>query len=334
MSDSPEQVPAARGGALSFAGASTVGRGTPWGTICEIVARPMRERGYDVNIETGSWGLNNGRYVSDGRAELGAWSMMWLRYAYRGIGNYADEGPRNNLRVLAHINNPAWAAIAVNEESGITDLHEIVAQRIPARIWVGAGPAYQEILDFYGLSTELIESFGGTIGSVHDLPEDPDPAPIDEPEFRPWARSGEFDVIIDSLYAGYLPENHHWHEASILWNLKFLPLPDELTDLLAELELGERGWLPHRLIRGLWVDVPTLIRPPDVIYVSAEMSDELAYDLTAAIDSVRGEFRQTHLPLSYDPANVGADYGVPLHPGAESYYRSVGYPIGGPPPRF
>jgi hypothetical protein len=31
------------------------------------------------------------------------------------------------------------------------------------------------------------------------------------------------------------------------------------------------------------------------------------------------------MPYSYDPANVARPRKVPLHPGAERYYREVGY---------
>jgi TRAP-type uncharacterized transport system substrate-binding protein len=322
-------VTSGSGRELVFAGASSVGRGTPWGTLCEITARTMERAGYSVRIETRSWGPHNGRYVADGRANLGAWSMMWLRDCYHGLREYADEGPRGNLRVIANINAPAWAAIAVNEASGITDLGQVAAERRPARVYIGAGPLYQEIVRHYGWTPELLESWGGFIRSVHEGSRyDAATAPIDEPEFRPWARSGEFDVIIDSLYVGYLPENHHWVEASILWNLRFLPVPGEVTERVVESGLGRPGWVPHRILRGAWTDVPAIARLPDVIYCSADAPDELAYQVAAGLDADRAAFRQCHLPFSYDPGNVAEDFGVPLHPGAQAYYRSAGYPMG------
>lgn len=312
-----------------FAGASRVGRGTPWGTLCEIVARAMEQRGYSISIETRSSGPNNGRFVADGRAVLGAWSMMWLRDCYLGVREYAAEGPRANLRLIANINSPAWAAIAVNAASGITDLRQIAAEQRPARVFTGAGPLNQAIVDYYGWTPELLRSWGGWLRSVHDEPAyDPDFPPLDEPEFRPWARSGDFDVIVDSLYVGYLPENHHWMEASILWDLRFLRVPDEVIDRTVAAGLGRRGWVPHRILRGAWTDVPAIARLPDVVYCSAEAPDAFAYDVAAGLDASRSALRQCHLPFSYDPENVAEDFGVPLHPGAESYYRSTGYPVG------
>jgi len=312
-----------------FAGASIVGRGTPWGTLCEVTAKAIEPHGYSVEIETRSWGPNNGRFVADGRAILGAWNMMWLRDCYTGSREFADEGPRANLRVIANINAPAWAAIAVNEASGISDLRQVSDEQRPARVFFGAGPVYREIIDHYGWTAQTLESWGGSLRSVHDQPRyDPEAPPLDEPQFRPWAKTGEFDVIIDSLYAGYLPENHHWMEASILWDLRFLPVPEAVVEKVTAEGLGTPGWVPHRLLRGAWTDVPAIARLPDVIYCASQAPDDFAYEVAASLDSNRWAFRQCHLPFSYDPANVAENFGVPLHPGAEAYYTSVGYPIG------
>lgn len=143
-----------------FAGASIVGRGTPWGTLCEVTAKAIEPHGYSVEIETRSWGPNNGRFVADGRAILEAWNMMWLRDCYTGSRDFADERPRSNLRVIANINAPAWSAIAVNVASGISDLGQVAGEQRRARVFVGAGPVYQEIIDYYGWTAQALEIVG------------------------------------------------------------------------------------------------------------------------------------------------------------------------------
>ena len=81
--------------------------------------------------------MQNGRYVADGRADSGAWLMTHVIDAYRGVRVFAPE-VWDNLRVIAHINHPAWIAAAVRAESGITELADIVRNKIPARIRTGA----------------------------------------------------------------------------------------------------------------------------------------------------------------------------------------------------
>jgi TRAP-type uncharacterized transport system substrate-binding protein len=55
------------------------------------------------------------------------------------------------------------------------------------------------------------------------------------------------------------------------------------------------------------------------------MPDDFAYLLAKALDEGRHLFRLTLLPFSYDEREVAGDRGFPYHPGAERYYREVGY---------
>jgi TRAP-type uncharacterized transport system substrate-binding protein len=311
---------------LVLAGASTVGRGTPWGTLCEVVAKALTPLGYDCTIESKSWGMQNGRYVADGRADLGAWLMTHVIDAYRGVRVFAPEGPRDNLRVIAHINHPAWIATAVRPESGIIDLADIVRDRIPVRIRTGGSQVITMIWEHYGITKELLESWGGSMKAAHEADFDAASAPIAEPELVDWVVDGDFDVILDSIYTGAAPEIPHWAQVTDRYDLEFLPMPEVLIERICGLGLASQGFVPHRLMRGIWTDVPSIQRLPHAIYCRSETPDNLATDVTQALDENRQLFRQCHLAYSYDSANVAADLGVPLHPAAANYYRSVGIP--------
>jgi len=43
------------------------------------------------------------------------------------------------------------------------------------------------------------------------------------------------------------------------------------------------------------------------------------------LDEQHGLLKWAVVPFSYDPATVADGGGVPLHPGAERYYRERGY---------
>jgi hypothetical protein len=74
--------------------------------------------------------------------------------------------------------------------------------------------------------------------------------------------------------------------------------------------------------------VATVQRPPQVIYARDDLPEDFAHVVARALDEHRELFRLTHMPYSYDPKTVAQHTGVPLHPGAEHYYRDMGYPIG------
>ena len=55
------------------------------------------------------------------------------------------------------------------------------------------------------------------------------------------------------------------------------------------------------------------------------MPEQAAYDAAKAVDQHRAALRWFIRPYSYDPHGAWKNHDVPLHPGAERYYREMGY---------
>ena len=301
---------------LTFGGA---GPGTPWGTLGEITSRALAQHGYEVRIEPEA---SRGRcpgLVSNGQLEFGATQALAVRWAYAGLHQYANDGPYPRLRVIATIMFPAWIGVAVRWESGITDLGQIRDRQLPVRILGGTGEIFQAILAHYGLSRAQIESWGGRfLPALAYLPG---------PRFvvTPFVRAGHVDVIMENIYSAYTPEAAALFEASVLLNLRFLELPDALIDTICREYGGEPGVIPARLLPGVESPVRAVYRPWQLVFGRDDMPDDFAYLLAQAYDDNHQLFRESHIPYSYDPREVARDNGIPLHPGAEQYYRERGY---------
>jgi TRAP-type uncharacterized transport system substrate-binding protein len=301
---------------LIFGGA---GPGTPWGTLGQITSRALEPLGYTVRIDPDA---SRGRcpgMVDAGTVDLGATQTLLVRWAYAGMHRFAAQGGLPRLRAIATIMFPAWLGVAARWESGITDLRQIAEQHLPVRVLGGAGDLYEPILAYYGLSRESIEAWGGRI--LPALAITPGPNYV----VTPHVRAGEVDVILENVYAAYTPEAAAFHEASILLNLRFLPLPEDLIQSICRDYGGEPGQIPYRLLRGVDRPVPSVYRPWQLIFGRDDMPAEFAYLLAQALDTNRHLFRETHIPYSYDPFEVARDHGIPLHPGAEQFYRERGY---------
>ncbi len=301
---------------VPFAGAGQVYWGTPWGTLGVVAQRALAPLGYEVSFFVDMWGPDNPRYVRDHKADLGAHAFAGVRNMCEGKGPYQDEEACPGLRLIAQICEPAWVAIAVRAESEVTDLRQVGERKLPIRVKTGRGEETNAIWRYYGLSVEQIEAWGGQQLSM------PGPGRA----VTPWVHSGEFDVIVDSIYAAYTPEHRHWWEATVLYDLRFLPLPEDLIEsLCAEGHFEEPSCIPHMLMRGIREDIPSVQRLPTVFYTRDDVDEDFIYEVTKALDDGRHLFRQTHMPYSYDPKFVAKPRSVPLHRGAERYYREVGY---------
>ena len=271
--------------------------------------------------------FNNARYVADGRCAVGFMNLTQLLHAYFGEDAFIDDGPHDQLRLLALINHPTWLGVAAKESSGITDLAQVINEKRPARIRAASGGMVPTLIEHFGWNADALDSAGATLLPTHDREGGlATTAAIVEPERASWAVGGDFDVIIDTVYAGFTPEIHHWHEASIFHDLTFLPLEAPLVDRLQAGRFGTHGTLPRRLLRGLWYDVSAVQRLPQVIYCRDDLDDEIVLDLVRALDTNRNYFRSAHLAFSYDPENVADGRGVPLHRAAKTYYEEMGYP--------
>jgi len=305
----------------------------PWGAMAEFVQAAMEPYGYDVQVCYNCSGMNAPRIVSEARTpppsspntrlhqevspenapgmgpvDFGAVAMQFFREAYLGIGMYAQDGPRENLRLIANIQDPLYTLVAAKAETGITDLSEIREKCWPVRILTaGAGGAdLNSILAHFGLSREIIEEAGGRVGMGQEDTED-------------------FDVVIGG--GGPMstaPEWSIWTELTHEFDLNFIELPEALLAELAEGEL-ERGTIPVGLYPGVWRSIPTLVRSGTVVYGRDDMPDDFAYAVAKAIDEQQQLLQWNHMFFSYNVHNVWKAYEVPLHPGAERYYKEQGY---------
>ncbi len=296
-------------GKLVFGGAPP---GTPWGTLAAIVRDSLAGEGYEVQIETEASRGRCPRLVNDGTIHFGATQALLARWAFEGRHEYSDQPPRNRLRVLATIMMPVWLGVALRWEIGATGLADIAERRLPVRVFGARGALYQKVLAHHGLTRELIESWGGRFyPSLHNAGSGVQPD---------WFRAGAVDLIMENIYAAYTPEAACWYDASVLMNLRFLPLEPELMQAIAEEYGGEPGEIPARLFPGVVAPVPSISRPWQLIFGRDDMPDDFAYTVARVLDEQRFRFRLTHIPYSYDERQVARDSGIPLHPGAARYY--------------
>lgn len=317
-------------------------RTCPWGSIAEYVKIAMQFYGYDVQIcYTCAGGPVEARLVAgakmpppyremptgidiatsliprppNGPVDFGATGAQFLWDAYRGIHDFAKdpEGPRKNLRMVANIQEPSYYALAVRSGTGITDLKQIVDQKMPVHILATTtgGQNTATVLEYFGITKEKMESFGGELRSAAYSAEQ---------------RKG-LDVFIGWAALENAPEYNMWYDITQRYDLKFLELPKDLRDkMIKEFDLEEHK-LPIGLLRGVDRDIPSLTRTGNVIYGRTDMPDQFAYTLAKALDEHQDllQYSNGGMNFSYNAHMVWKAYGVPLHPGAAKYYKEKGY---------
>jgi TRAP-type uncharacterized transport system substrate-binding protein len=141
------------------------------------------------------------------------------------------------------------------------------------------------------------------------------------------ANRSDFDVLVTAHggLAGNI-ENDLFYEVTQKFDLQFLEFAPELTSQLTERFLLEVVPVPIGLLKGIDRPMTTLARNGQSVYGRQDMPDEFAYATARALDENRSKLKFLNRPYSYDSNTVWNGIGgVPLHPGAERYYRERAY---------
>ena len=235
-----------------------------------------------------------------------------LTQAYRGVGLFHTPLP---VRIVAVY--PSWDRFVfmVHPRTGIRSLADIKAKRYPLRVSVREDPTHSthvlidQAFALHGFALKDIESWGGRLILCG--------GPSDVRRLEPLSR-GELDAVFDE---GIVV----WLEQALMAALA--PVKLDLAEFDA---LSQFGWrkvsLPQSRFPGLARDVDTIDFSGWPIYASASLAEQVAYDICDALAA-----RDAEIPWEKGTGGSAAHMGresdstpmdVPLHPGAERWYRA------------
>jgi len=301
----------------------------PWGALGNVLKTMMVKYGYDVQVCLSCSGGEAARIVAlrqmppeitdrqfgegtlvnpKGPIDFGITGRAAVKTAYNGNPAF-KEGPFKNLRLIANIESPSYLMVAVTKESGITDLSQVVKLKMPVRILGGTGAAAQ-VLAYYGITPQYVESVGGKYYAGNNL-----------------LKNEDFDIIAGNGINANNPEGNMWYEMTIKKDLVFLPIPEDVRQKMHKDDPNNQLVdLPFRYMRGVGdKPIPTIGTSGTAVYGLADLPDQFTYDVAKAFDEQQTMLKWAIMPFSYDPKTVIDGDGVPLHPGAEKYYRERGY---------
>ena len=297
----------------------------PWGAISDVLKTMLAPTGYELRICYTCARVNNPRFVThdlpppqtdrrgsppppDGPVDFGITSVHRLLWAYQGKFEYSEEGPRRNLRLVTFIEHPSYNILAAKKSLGISDLGEIARRKLPVVVMTPNDPMVRPVLEHYGLTKEAVESWGGRFVSQ-------------EP-----AGCENFDVIVyRNVHLCNIPETRGIYRVTIEHDLVYFDMPEALRHKMAQdLDLKIVD-IPRALFRGVDRPIKTVGRSGTVVYARDDTPADFIYTVAKTMDENRSMLLWTNMPLSIDPRTVAHVPGVPLHPGAERYYREAGY---------
>jgi len=295
---------------------ATLSMGSSWyvyGGVMADILRKALPSGSVIDVLPYAGGIGNMDLAFKGEAEIALGFPMAAKWAYEGIVAYDKK--MTNLRALAGGFDQYYVGIVATKKSKITALEEIAQKKIPVRVaTVTKGStgelANRQILEAVGAPYKTIESFGGKVthtafGVITKMLVD-----------------GQADIFMQVVTEGHPAMT----EIAITADVVFIGLSEPVIKKLTAL-----GWtaatIPAKTFKGQDQPVPT-IGTTTCLVVKDSMSNDLAYAITKALCENRETLAKGHAGLKpFDPQSAWKpeNLGLPLHPGAEKYFKEKGW---------
>ena len=258
--------------------------------------------GSKVQVQSTKASVENINLIAQGRGEIAFVLGDSVKAAAEGDADAGFKAPVEKLRAIAAI-YPNYVQIVASKESGITDLAGLKGKALS----VGAPASGTE------LNARAIFEADGM--SYSDL---------GKTEYLPFAESVELiknrqlDATLQSAGLGV---------ASIRDLASSLPI----TVVAVPASIAEKLGAPFQAVEipagtydGQDKAVPTLAIT-NILVTSSDVSDELAYQMTKQLFEHLDVLKAAHnAAKAIDPKTAAKNLPVPLHPGAERYYKEAG----------
>ncbi|BBD41042.1 hypothetical protein Amn_pb00330 (plasmid) [Aminobacter sp. Y103A] len=261
-----------------------------------LVATAVASNGSVANVN----GINGGSLESGfSQSDVAYW-------AYTGTGIFADKGAVDKVRAIANL-YPESIHLVARADAGIQSVADLKGKKVSLDE-PGSGTLVDArlILEAYGLSESDVEAEFLKPNQAADL-----------------MRDGNMDAF---FFVGGFPAGAITELATSL-SITLVPITGtEAEGLLGKYQFFAKHVVPAGTYKGVDTDTDTVSVGAQWI-TSTDQKDDLVYEITKALwnknsrallDSGHAKGKSITLETALD------GIGIPLHPGAERYYKEAG----------
>ena len=246
--------------------------------------------------------VENLNLLQQGRGEIGFALGDSVKDAYEGNEEVGFSKPLDKLRAIAAI-YPNFIQIAASAEAGVTTATELAGKSVS----VGAAKSGTEV-NARKILAALDMSYDD-LGKVEYLPF---------AESVELMKNRQLDATLQSSGLG----SAALKDLSSTQDVTYVSIPAEVAETLGAPYAA--GVIPAGTYPGQDADVPTLAIT-NVLVTSSDVSDELAYQMTKLLFENLDQLKAAHAAAGdIDLENAIKNAPIPLHPGAERFYKEQG----------
>jgi len=283
----------------------TAGAGGTFNYVGSALANYLSGQLEDVDIRAITTGGSNVniRLLREGEVDFALANGLSLYLAYNGEGIW-EGNPQKNLRAVTRTHAAAIHYV-VSEGSGIETFEDLIGVKGNTDVVGGTTRIiHADVCKYAGIDVDKIPTMNVNYVQALDL-----------------FRDGHIKWFMAS---GSVPESNVT-EIAYTRDITVIDVGGKLREeMLKEVPYYFPVTIPAGTYEGIDKPIETIVTVA-AIFCDASQSEEVVYELVKAIHENIKEVGELHVGLSdLSLENASGGLGVPLHPGAEKYYREVG----------
>jgi TRAP transporter TAXI family solute receptor len=274
----------------------------PAGTTIEVLAR--------------GGGIANPVVTNENKTQIAFSNVATAAWAWMGEPDIYKGKKHQDIRGLVGGITPLWVVAMLREDyikkTGNDTLEKALADKNLRIIMKPAGssvpPVARIVLETHGTSIDTFKKDGRLIQ-------------VDAAQTTSMLRDGRADLYFESAPRGHPAVT----ELTLTVDMRFIDYPQKSLDALAK--IGAKPVSMPPVFKGQNGPTKTVDLGTSII-AHKSLSDDIAYTVTKLIVEHKADLAKAHQAFNAfvpEDAWKPENNGIPLHPGAERYYRERGW---------
>mmetsp|Transcript_1061 Transcript_1061/g.1488 ORF Transcript_1061/g.1488 Transcript_1061/m.1488 type:complete len:299 (-) Transcript_1061:180-1076(-) len=276
------------------------------GAIARLVNKGREDHNIRACVDSTDGSVYNLSALRTGELDFAIMQTDCQYHGYNGTGKFSDQGPYKQLRFLFSLHKECFNIIA-RPDSYVDGIHDLKGKRVNVGS-PGGGDLFVmgSVMDAMGWTTDSFKLAA---------------------ELKPSEESQAlYDNKIDAYIAMVGHPNGSVKESTTFCDAKVVPATgSEIDKIVSSNPYYMFDRIPAETYRGTDEHVNTFSTTATLVSTS-DVPDEVAYNVVKSVFDNFETFKRLHPALAYlkkeDMVKLGGC--IPLHPGAEKYYKEVG----------
>ena len=285
------------------------------GALANLVQSKL-PAGDSIEVMARGGGIANPVVTNENKVQIAFSNVATAAWAWMGEEEIYKGRKHQDIRGLVGGINPIWIVAMLREDyikrTGNDTLEKALADKSLRLIMKPAGssvpPVARLVLQSFGTSIDAFKKDGRLIQ-------------VDAAQTTSMLRDGRADLYFESASKGHPAVT----EITLTVDMRFLDYPQKTLDLLGRHGLKAVSMPP--LFKGQSAPVRTVDLGTSII-ANKGLADDVAYLITKTVVENKAELVKAHQAFAdFVPEDAWKpdNNAIPLHPGAERYYRERGW---------